>query len=211
MIILLVCVVAASLMACRRVAQWSDDPVISPHPDTDPTQLSAGRETGKAQEPTDSIVATDSTPEQGSAAVDVIRTRIAFKERARSGGPPPTATPGPPTDVRVDGDAVVAPGIALMWMRSAAGAFEYADAESLCRELEVGEFEDWRLPDIFELERLLQTEHGWSAAAGARMLWSSTPDEVRGVETVELPAGTRSHQKVGLAHVICVRSHIEQS
>ena len=85
------------------------------------------------------------------------------------------------------------------------GVFEHPDAVTYCEELETAGFEDWRVPTIDELERILATESGPAWHGGARELWSATPDEVRGVETLVLPGGERSHLAVGVAHVLCVR------
>jgi hypothetical protein len=202
-------ILVALVPACRWLPEPADDAEVAAQPtETAPAQP-AEKQVSDAPESDESIEVV-AVPEQGSAAVDVIRTRIAYKQRAGSGGPTQTPTPMPPAEVRVEGEVVVAPGIALMWTRSAVGTFEYGDAVSYCTGLEIGDLDDWRLPHIAELERLLATDRGREAAIGARVLWSSTPDEIRGVETVEMPSGSRSHQKIGLAHVICVRPHTER-
>jgi hypothetical protein len=200
---------AVLAQACSRAPVPMDDAEVSARP-TEAAVQQPGEEAVSESPESATSIQVEATPEQGSAAVDVIRTRIAYKERAGSGEPTSTPTPLPPAEVRVEGEVVVAPGIALMWTRSAVGTFEYGDAVSYCTGLEIGDLDDWRLPQIAELERLLATDRGREAAVGARVLWSSTPDEIRGVETVEMPSGIRSHQKIGFAHVICVRAHTER-
>lgn len=154
-----------------------------------------------------SLEAEDEAQRRSAAAADVIRTRIAWRERSQGSGFQPTATPRPPLEVMTDESTVTAARIALMWTRHAAGAFEYADAVSYCDDLETAGFDDWRLPTVEELERLLDSEYRLEAEGAAVVLWTSSANEHRGVETIELPDFTRSHQKVGFGHVICVRRH----
>jgi hypothetical protein len=153
------------------------------------------------------LEAEDEAQRRSAAAADVIRTRIAWREQSQGSGFQPTATPRPPLEVMMDESTVTAARMALMWTRHAAGAFEYGDAVSYCAGLETAGFDDWRLPTIEELERLLDSEYRLEAEGAAVILWSSSANEHRGVETVELPDFTRSHQKVGFGHVICVRRH----
>jgi hypothetical protein len=110
--------------------------------------------------------------------------------------------------VIVGDKTVSAPEIGLMWARSPVGAFEHLDAVTYCEGMDTAGFEDWRLPTIDELESILaaETEPAWYG--GARVLWSATPHEVRGVETLVLPGGERSRLTVGVAHVLCVRYDI---
>jgi hypothetical protein len=139
------------------------------------------------------------------AAADVIRTRIAWRDREEGGGPWPTPTPPPPLPVTTAGGTVWASEIALMWTEVAAGGFEYGDATAYCAGLSIGEFNDWRVPTLQELELLMATEFQPSWAGGMRTLWTSTPYEFRGVHTLTYPGPSRSHQEVGMAHVVCVR------
>lgn len=93
-----------------------------------------------------------------------------------------------------------------MWTESAVGGFEYADAEAHCSVLSIDEFTDWRVPSLTELELLMATEYQPSWIGPINTLWTSTPYEFRGVYTLTFPGPSRSHQEVGMAHVVCVRS-----
>ncbi len=141
----------------------------------------------------------------GTAAADVIRTRIAWRRHTEEGVPWPTPTPPPPMPVSTAGGAVWAPEIGLMWTESAVGMFEFQDAVEHCRGLATAGFGDWRLPSVTELELLLATEFRPSWIDDVPRLWSSTEHDIRGVVTVVLPEVARSQQAVGMAHVLCVR------
>lgn len=144
-------------------------------------------------------------PPPGAAAADVIRTRIAWRQHAEEGVPWPTPTPPPPLPVTVAGGVAWATDIGLMWTESAAGLFEYQDAVDHCRGSSAGGYQDWVVPSITELELLLATEYYPSWIDDVPRLWSSTAHDIRGVITVVLPEVTRSHQAIGMAHVVCVR------
>jgi hypothetical protein len=93
-----------------------------------------------------------------------------------------------------------------MWSEEAVGVFEYRDADAHCQGLKIAGFDDWRIPSITELELLLATEFSpaWRVEIGA--LWTSTQYNLREVQTIVFPDRSRSHQEVGMAHVLCVRS-----
>ena len=141
----------------------------------------------------------------GSAAADVIRTRIAWRRHAEEGVPWPTPSPPPPLPISAAGGAVWASEIGLMWTESAAGMFEFEDAVDYCRGLSTAGFGDWTMPSVTELELLLATEFRPAWIDQVPRLWSSTEHEVRGHLTVLLPEIARSPQAVGLAHVLCTR------
>jgi hypothetical protein len=108
--------------------------------------------------------------------------------------------------VTASGGVVWAHEIGLMWSESAVGVFDYRDAGAYCEGLTSAGFGDWRIPSITELELLLATEFRLAREDEIGVLWTSSPYPHRGVQTIKLPGETRSHQEVGMAHVLCVRS-----
>lgn len=138
--------------------------------------------------------------------VEVIRRRIAWKKTHAPDGRPPTATPLPVFDrnVRLDGIASSS-DLGLMWSRTAAGGFNAEDARTHCQVSDLGGFIDWRAPSVDELHALLIAEMDNAWGDEVRLLWTSTPHDPRGFETIDLPGMTRSHREVGVAHVVCVR------
>jgi hypothetical protein len=138
--------------------------------------------------------------------IEVIQRRIAWRKTHAPGKRPPTPTPTP-----VIGRQILTGGIGssadlgLMWLRSAAGGFSAEDAREYCEILWLGGLGDWRLPSIDELHgvAIAEREPGWSD--GVRVLWSSTPHDPRGYDTIELPEIRRSSLEVGVAHAVCVR------
>jgi hypothetical protein len=141
-------------------------------------------------------------------AADVIRTRIARRqlEEATPRGAP-TATPPRPTVV-VDeaGDAVMSSAqLGLMWPRRPAGVFDHQDAEVFCDGLELAGRDDWRLPEIYELERISRAVAAAWEPSSIKFLWSRTEHDIRGLFVLEFPEGLAGHRATGLGHVLCVR------
>ena len=142
-----------------------------------------------------------------SRSLEVIRTRIADRDRRRGDIPPPTPSPTPRAAASILPSGVVAgPSIGLMWTPDAVGGFGYEDAERSCDGLDLGGFTDWRLPDIVELERAMGADVVVAIPSAARSLWTRTPAENRGHVTLDLATGARSWMDAGLAHVVCVRA-----
>ncbi len=191
----LLLVLCAAGPACRRAPV---DATAEPTAEGSPGVSDPSSRAGSRRSPSPAEVS-------GDRSLEVIRTRIAWKEGGEATGSPPTATVPPHIVLEVRQATVSAPAIGLLWLRSAGGLFEYADAVSHCSGLDTGGYADWRLPEIVELERLVAVERGAPWLSGVQELWSATPHRSRGVETVTLPAGVRSHQAVGMAHVVCVR------
>ena len=140
-------------------------------------------------------------------SLEVIRTRIADRDRRRAGLPPPTPSPTPRADASILPSGVVAaPSIGLMWTPHAVGGYGYRDAERHCNGLDLGGFTDWRLPTIDDLERAMGADVVVSIPTTARALWTRTPAENRGHVTLDPTTGARSWMDAGLAHVVCVRA-----
>jgi hypothetical protein len=96
--------------------------------------------------------------------------------------------------------------LGLMWPRDAAGGFNQEDAHTYCEVLDLGGYDDWRLPSVDELHGLMFAELDLDWGDDVRMLWSSTPHDPRGFETIGVPGLSRSHMVVGVAHAVCVRN-----
>jgi len=143
----------------------------------------------------------------GDAAAEVIRRRIAWKRTHAPVDRTPTATPLPIFQREfVAAGIAESPDLGLMWTTRAAGGFSPEDAAAYCEVLELGGYDDWRLPPVDELVGVLYAEAGRSWGADVRELWSSTPHDPRGFETVGVPEIFRSNRVVGMAHAVCTRS-----
>jgi len=140
------------------------------------------------------------------SAVGVIRTRIAKRTIAASRtGSIPSPTPRMAVRMAEDGTASSS-ALGLMWSREVHGLYEFEHAEIFCRKLELADYHDWRLPTIDELDRLMHSEFTPGSRGSFHALWSSTPDEHRGVQTFDLLEWQRSSQAAGMAHALCVRA-----
>jgi len=180
-----------------------DQPTAPPEPSSPPTPI------GSMEQQPAETVEQKSTPSGSTKPdpADVIRTRIAIRDRQRAGAPDPTPTPRPrgEASIRPDG-VIVAPNVGLMWTPDAVGGFSFDDAVRYCSSSTLGEFSDWRVTTIDELEKILWADVVLSIPPTALHLWTSTPAEERGHVTVDLSTDERSRLDAALAHVVCVRT-----
>jgi len=169
-------------------------------------------ETVVPEPPVEQIVEAAATPTArsatpyGVAAADVIRTRLARRERQAQAAPPATPIPPErPATVVCRGGVVSAARLGLMWMDQPVGVLAHSDALVLCPDLSHAGCDDWRMPTIHELEAVVraQPEPDWTDPV--QVLWSTTPHDPRGVRVVDLVRNEVSHQATGMAHVLCVR------
>ncbi len=84
-------------------------------------------------------------------------------------------------DYLAEGDVVTDTATGLMWMKSDQGALKnWTDALSHCEDLTLGGYSDWRLPDIKELESLIDLDQTDPCidpvfACHSTSYWSSSP------------------------------------
>jgi hypothetical protein len=190
--IILLTLAAGAHTGCRPADETPADPNLQP---TAAPTVVAEPEGAAAPEPAGKA--------PGEAAADVIRTRIAWKEREKA---PPSPTPRVRIDAELTEDGLIAaPSIHLMWTPDAAGAFSYEDAVGYCRALELGGRDGWRLPTASELVELLAADIVPASPGRGGSLWTSSPAEHRGVITIDTTDWRQSWSETGLGHVICVR------
>ncbi len=187
-------VAALATVACFQGNESGDNPPAPPAAESRPSGGPPG--------------STAPTPRSSKAkSLEVIKTRIADRDRRRSGGPQSIPSPTPRAHASLLPAGIVsAPAIGLMWPPQAAGAFSYEDAERYCSGLSAGGYSDWELPTINDLERAMGADVVASNPDHATSLWTRTPAEDRGHITLDLAAGGRSWMDAGLAHVLCVRT-----
>jgi len=185
---------ALATVACFQGNESSDNPLATPASESQPSGGSP-----RSTSPT--------PPSSKARSLEVIKTRIADRDRRRAGSPPSTPSPTPRADASLLPDGVVvAPSIGLMWTPQAVGAYSQEDASRYCRRLSIAGFDDWTLPTIDDLERAMGADVVVSIPDTARALWTRTLADNRGHVTLDLATNDRSWMDSGFAHVLCVRA-----
>lgn len=206
------CLIFAAAAGC-----WACG-VLNPPPDGGPSASEMGRQ-ATADRPAATATSTPAVVETGDGitissskrltergSLDVLRQRVAAKERQQQGLPPREPEPTPTVAVvRLEDGVTSAAALGLMWFLDTSGVVSYEDASYQCSTLRLTEFSDWRLPSIDELTLLFA--HGFlePQSRHVELWWSASNHPARGHWALDTNGGRRTELDAGKANVVCVR------
>jgi hypothetical protein len=193
-------ILGLAALSCERMPGRSCDSDAKP-----PEQPAKAKQSAAGARPTatpSSIEISADHPIAAEDSLEVIRKHVASRE----GETQEPAKPRPTVSIAANGDVMWAGSLGLMWTLKAEGLFSHDDAVAYCHALARGGHDDWRLPTIGELAKVMATGFEPASRSRSEVLWSSTAKEARGMEAWDRRSGEPAVSQINRAHALCVRT-----